>query len=156
LKFSDAIVAVATFSVIFILVVAVLLYVFISPLGSYSALNSAAVISILIAGLLTGYLFAVKIQEESRIRAVGKITVLLGFVELFAVLIGFPTNSYYGAWSKETLQSMYNTGSWTNTDWFAHEGLLTFMYVALNVVLVLVLGFITLYAGSMLRKPKKK
>jgi ABC-type long-subunit fatty acid transport system fused permease/ATPase subunit len=155
LKFGDVILAVAAFSVIYVLVVAVLLMVLISPMGSYLAMNTAGIVSILIAGLLAGFLFAGQIQEESRMKAAGKIAVLLAFVELFAVLIGFPTNSYYGAWTKETLQSMYQTGSWTTTDWFVYEGLATFLNVALNVVLVLVLGFIGLYAGSMLRKPKK-
>jgi len=71
------------------------------------------------------------------------------------VLIGFSGNSYHGAWTKETLQSMFQTGSWTTVDWFVYEQLGLLMNVALNVVSVLVLGFIGLYAGSMLRKPKK-
>ena len=155
MKFSDVILAVATASVIDVLLVAVLLMVFISPLGSTWGLNVAAIVSMLIAGLLVGIAFAGQIQEESRMRAVGKIAVLSAFAELFAVLIGFPTNSYYGAWTTETLKSMYSTGAWTTADWFAYEGMMTFLNVALNVVLVLVLGFIGLYAGSMLRKPKK-
>ena len=108
-----------------------------------------------VAGLLVGYLFAVKIQEESRMKAVGKIAVLAAFVQGFAVMISFSANSYYGAWTKEYLQSWFQTGSWTTTDWFVYEELALFMNVALNVVLTLVLGFIGLYIGSMLRKPKK-
>jgi len=73
LKFSDVILAVAAALVIDILVVVVLLMVLISPMGSYWGLNSAGMVSVLIAGLLVGYLFAVKIQEESRMKAVGKI-----------------------------------------------------------------------------------
>jgi len=155
LKFSDVILAVAASSVIYVLVVVVLLMVLIAPLGSFWGMNTAGIVSILIAGLLAGYLFAVKIQEESRMKAVGKITVLLAFVVLFAVLIGFPTNSYHAAWTKENLQSMFQTASWTTTDWFVYEQLATLMNVTLNVSLTLVLGFIGLYAGSMLRKPKK-
>jgi hypothetical protein len=104
--------------------------------------------------LLVGYIFAVKIQEESRMKAVGKIIVLLAFVQAFGVLISFSGNSYYGAWVTEGLQSTYSTSAWANVDWFVYEGLVTFLNVALNVVLTLVLGFIGLYAGSML-KPKK-
>ena len=155
MKFSDAILAVAAAFVIDVLVVVVLLMVLISPLGSYWGLNSAGIVSGLVAGLLVGYLFAVKIQEESRMKAVGKIAVLLAFVQAFAVMISFPSNPYYGAWTKETLQSMFSTVAWTTVDWFVYEELVTFMMVALNVVLALVLGFIGLYAGSMLRKPKK-
>jgi hypothetical protein len=155
LKFSDVILAVAAFSVIYILVVTVLLMVLISPLGSYLGMNTAGIVSILIAGLLAGFLFAGQIQEESRMKAVGQIAVLAAFVELFAVLIAFPTNGYYGAWTTETLQGMFSTGAWTTVDWFTYEGMMTYWYVALNVVLTFVLGFIGLYAGSMLRKPKK-
>jgi len=155
LKFGDVIMAVAAAAVIGVLVLVVLLTVLISPLGSYWGLNSAGFVSILVAGLLVGYLFAVKIQEESRMKAVGKIAVLLAFVQAFAVMISFPSNSYYGAWTKETLQSIFQTGSWTTVDWFVYEELALFTNVALNVVLTLVLGFIGLYVGSMLRKPKK-
>jgi hypothetical protein len=155
LKFGDVILAVAAAFVIDVLVLVVLLTVFISPLGSFWGLNSAGLVSVLVAGLLVGYLFAVKMQEESRMKAVGKIAVLAAFVQLFAVLIGFSGNSYYGAWTKEILQSMFQTGSWTTVDWFVYEQLALFMNVALNVVLTLVFGSIGLYVGSMLRKPKK-
>jgi hypothetical protein len=155
LKFSDVILAVASASVIDVLLIGVLLMVFISSLGSYWGLNAAGMVSVLIAGLLVGIAFAGQIQEESRMKAVGKIAILAAFVQLFAVLIGFPGNSYYGAWAKETLQSMYSTATWATMDWFVYEGMVTFLDVALNVVLTLVLGFIGLYVGSMLRKPKK-
>jgi len=155
LKFSDVILAVAAAFVIDIFVLVVLLTVLISPLGSFWGLNSAGMVSGLVGGLLVGYLFAVKIQEESRMKAVGKIAVLAAFVQLFVVLIGFSGNSYYAAWTKETLQSMFQTGSWTTVDWFVYEQLAMLMNVALNVVLALVLVFIGLYIGSMLRKPRK-
>jgi hypothetical protein len=155
LKFGDVIIAVATAAVIDVVLVAVLLTLFISSMGSTWGLNFAAIVSVLVAGLLVGILFALQIQEESRTKAVGKIAVLAAFSQLFAVLIGFPTNSYYGAWTTETLQSMYSTGAWKTMDWFAYEGMVTFWNVALNVVLTFVLGFIGLYVGSMLRKPKK-
>jgi hypothetical protein len=155
LKFGDIILAVAAAVVISVLVDVVLFMVLISPLGSYWGLNSASIISGLIASLIVGYLFALKIQEESRIMAVGKIAVLAAFVQAFAVMISFPSNPYYAAWTKDTLQSMFSTGSWTTMDWFAYEELTLIIFVALNVVLAFVLGFIGLYAGSMLRKPKK-
>jgi hypothetical protein len=102
-----------------------------------------------------GYIFAGKIQEESRIRAVGKIAVLIGAVESAAVMSIVSANGYFNASVKETLQSMYSTGAWTTTDWYVYEQLALVEQVALNVVLALVLGFIGLYVGSMLKKPKK-
>jgi hypothetical protein len=155
LKFSDVILAVATATVIFALVEVVLVMALIPSLGSYWGLNTAGFVSLLIAGLVVGFVFAGKIQEESRVKAVGKIAVLSAFVYVFVVLIAFSGNSYFGAWTKETLQSMYSTGTWATVDWFVYEQLALSIDVALNVALTLVLGFIGLYAGSMLRKPKK-
>ena len=154
MKFSDVILAVATGTVIYALVYVVPILALIPLLGSYWALNSAGFVSIIVTGLLVGYLFGGKIQEESRMKAVGKIAVLSAFTWAFAVMISFSGNSYYGAWMKENLQSMYSTGAWATVDWFVYEQLAGSLVVALNVALGLVLDFIGLYAGSMLRKPK--
>jgi hypothetical protein len=88
-------------------------------------------------------------------KAVGKIAVLSAFVQMFAIIISFSGNSYYGAWMKDALLRMFSTGAWVTMDWFVYEELALLLEVALNVVLTLVLGFIGLYVGSMLRKPKK-
>jgi len=155
LKFSDVILAVASLAVIFVFVYFAFCLALIPSLGSYWGVNSAAIVSILVAGLVVGCIFAEKIQEESRIRAVGKIAVLFGAETSFVTVLSLSANSYYSAWVKENLQSMYSTGAWTTTDWFVYEQLALVLQVALNVILALVLGFIGLYAGSMLRKPKK-
>ena len=155
LKFSNVILAVATVAVIDVLVYLVLGIALIPSVGSYWGLNSAAILSLLVSGLVVGFVFAGKIQEESRTRAVGKIAVLFGAVTSSAVMISNSANGYYSAWVKETLQSMYSTGTWTTTDWYVYEQLALVEQVALNVVLALVLGFIGLYVGSMLRKPRK-
>jgi hypothetical protein len=155
LKFGNVVLAVALMEVISVLIDFVLFAVLISPLGSRWGLNVSSIVAGLVASLLAGYVFALRIQEESRIRSVAEITVLGGFVQAFAVMIVFPTNPYYAAWTKETLQSMFQTGSWTTMDWFAYEELALTEMLVLNVVLALVLGFVGLYAGSLLRKPKK-
>jgi len=155
LKFSDAILAVATTLVIMYPVYFVFGIALIPSMGSYWGQSASGGISLLIAGLLVGFAFAGKIQEESRVRAVGKIALLLATATIFLVIITFSGNSYYWAYIKESLQNMYSTGAWTTTDWFVYEQLALFMNVALNVSLTLVVGFIGLYAGSMLRKPKK-
>jgi hypothetical protein len=155
LKFSDVILAVATVAVIDVLVYCVLGIALVPSMGSYWGLNSAAIVSILVAGLVVGFAFAGKIQEESRIRAVGKIAVLFGAVMSSAVMIAISANGYYNAWVTEYLQSTFSTGAWTTTDWYVYGQLVLAFQVALNVLLALVLGFIGLYVGSMLRKPKK-
>ena len=156
MKFSDVVLAVATDAVIWVFVYTLFGMALIpSALGSYLGNISAGCISVLVAGLVVGFVFAGKIQEESRIRAVGKITVLHAVVGVFFVLMSFSINSYSGAILKEGLESMLSTGAWTTTDWFAYVQLAIFMNVAINVALTLVVSFIGLYAGSMLKKPKK-
>ena len=155
MKFSDVILAVATVGVIDVLVYFVLGIALIPSIGSYWGLNSAAIVSMLVAGLVAGFVFAGKIQEESRIRAVGKIAVLFGAVMSSAAMIAPSANGYYNAWVTEYLQSTFSTGAWTTTDWYVYGQLVLAFQVALNVLLALVLGFIGLYVGSMLRKPAK-
>jgi len=70
-------------------------------------------------------------------------------------MISAAANPYYKDWIDETLKSMYTTGAWTTTDWYVYGHLALMTFVVLNVVLVLVLTFIGLYAGSMLKKQKK-
>jgi hypothetical protein len=155
LKFGDVILAVATAAVIDVLVDFVLSIALIPSMGAYWGLNSSFILSALVTGLVVGWVFAGKIQEESRMRAVGKIAVLLGAAEAAAVMLSASANGYYNAWVMETLQSVFSTSAWTTTDWFVYSQFALLEGVVLNVVLVLVLGFIGLYAGSMLRKPKK-
>jgi hypothetical protein len=155
LKFGDVILAVASIDVIDAMIWFVLGAALIPSIGSYWGINSAGIISMLIAALVVGYVLAGKIQEESRIRAVGEISVLSAWVIAFYVMISAAANPYYKDWIDETLKSMYATSAWTTTDWYVYGQVALMTYVVLNVVLVLVLTFIGLYVGSMLRKPKK-
>jgi hypothetical protein len=155
LKFSDVILAVATAVVIYVLVTVVLVLPFIPLMGSFLGLQFGGCLSLLVATLIAGWILAGKIQEESRIRAIGKIAVLLAVVDMFVVLAVFSGNSYYWAWIKQLLQGMFSTGAWTTTDWYVYEMWAVLVDVALNVITMLVLGSIGLYIGSMLRKQKK-
>jgi len=155
LKFSDVILAVASVAVIYVFVYCALGMALVPSMGSYWGLNSAANVSMLVAALVVGYVFAGKIQEESKIRAIGKIAVLFGAAMSSATMIVLSANSYYSDWAEEYLQSTFSTGAWTTMDWLAYGQLVLVFQVAVNVLLVLVLGFIGLYVGSMLRKPKK-
>jgi hypothetical protein len=155
LKFGDVILAVASIDVIDAMIWFVLGAGLIASIGSYWGINSAGIISMLISALIVGYVLAEKIQEESRIRAVGKISVLSAWVIAFYVMLSAAANPYYKDWIDETLKNMYTTSAWTKTDWYVYGQVALMTYVLLNVVLVLVLTFIGLYAGSMLKKPKK-
>ncbi len=155
LKFSDVIFAVATFGVIDLLIDYALAIVLIPSIGSYWGINSSFVLSALIAGLVVGIVFAGNIQEESRTRAVGKIAILLGALEAIVVVLSASANGYYDIWVKEALQSMFSTSAWTTLDWYVYSTLALISGAVLNIVLVLVLVFIGVYAGSMFRKSKK-
>ena len=149
MKFSDVIVAVATLVVVSLLLESVLLLAFV-PAMSHSGIDVAGILSILVASLIVGYAFALKIQEESRIRSVASIVVLSALVLAFGVM-AIGANPLASPAIKDAMSSLFSTGGWTSYDWFDS----IFALVAINTIYALAFGFIGLYAGSMLRKPKK-
>jgi len=154
LKFGDIITAVASLTVVAILIFFVFLVVFV-PVDPYWGVDVANILSILVASLIVGYVFAAKIQEGSRMGAIGRIVVLFSVVMMFAFMASVAVNPYMGAMMEEGLESMFSTSGWTTTDWLGYSQLVLVMMAALNVVFALVFGFIGLYVGSRLRKPKK-
>jgi UDP-N-acetylmuramyl pentapeptide phosphotransferase/UDP-N-acetylglucosamine-1-phosphate transferase len=154
LKFGDVVTAVASLVVIDFLLDSVLLAVFVpmNPTGgtAHTVIMVAEILSPLVASLIVGYLFALKIREESRMGAIVSIVVLFTVVMLLGIL-AMGANPLASPMFKESVDSMYSTSGWTNYHWFVT----VFVVVALYSVFNLVLGFIGLYAGSMLRAPKK-
>jgi hypothetical protein len=153
-KFGDVITAVASLTVISILLDFVFLAVFV-PMASSWGLDVANILSILVASLIVGYVFAVKIQEKSRMGSIGRIVILSTVVMMFATMTSLAVNPYMGPYMNEGLESMYSTSGWTAMDWVGYSHVVLIMIVAVNCVFALVFSFIGLYAGSMLRKPKK-
>jgi len=153
LKFSDVVTAAVSLSVIYILLEFVLLAVFIQVSTVWGA-DVALILSILMASLIVGYMFASKIHEESRRGAISRIVVLFTLVLAFYTMASF-TNPYTSDAIKEGLEGMFSTSGWTTMDWVSYSAFLMEMIVAMYVVYALVFGFIGLYVGSMLRKPKK-
>jgi hypothetical protein len=149
LKFSDVVIATASLVLIGLALDAVLKVLFI-PLNSNEGELLAYIIAWLVASLIVGYVFALKIQDESRIRAIGGIVVLSAFTLMFFLGVWI-ANPLASPWFKESLEGMFNTSGWTNYDWSAYTALVT----TVDIVIGLVFSFIGLYAGSMLRKPKK-
>jgi len=147
LKFSDVIMAAALLFVVTLLLDAFLFVPF-APLKNYMTL-AASVIGGLIASIIVGYLFAVQIREESRLRAVGSI-VLLAVAGVMIFFVGWSANPLASPAMKDTMQSIFSTSGWTDYDWYAYTALVT----ALDIIIGVVLGFVGLFVGSML-KPKK-
>jgi hypothetical protein len=153
LKFGDVITAVASLAVACILLGFVFSAVMI-PLNSSWGVDVATIASILVSSLIVGYVFAAKIQEESRRGAISRIVVLFALLLTFYTMALF-ANPYVDVSMQEVLESMFQTSGWTTMDWVAYSQLVLVMIVALNVVFALVFGFIGLYVGSKLRKPKQ-
>jgi len=130
------------------------LFAVVINVNTYWGPDISTIISVLVASLIVGYMFAGKIKEDSKIGAIGRIVVLSTLVLTFYTVAYF-ANPYIGTSVQESLESMFSTSGWTTWDWVAYSQLLMAMVVVLTVVFDLVFGFVGLYAGSMLRKPKK-
>jgi len=152
-EFGDVIVAVASLAVVYVLIYSVV-SVALVPMNSVWGLNVAFVVSVLVSASIVGYVFAGKIREESRMVSIGKVVVLFAFVIMLLALMGSGVG-HSGALIDENLQNMYDTSSWTNTDWFAHEMMAVVGNTSVNILLALALSFIGLYLGSM-RTPSAK
>jgi hypothetical protein len=143
--------ATASAFVIYWLLYAVLTLVFISVNWGFYA---ATYVSPLLAAVVVGYIFAGKIREESRMRSIGKIVVLLTVLVMFAYWISYSIG-HASAFIDESLANTFSTGSWTTMDWGRYETMYVTVNTAVVAVFAAVLDFIGLYAGSMLRKPTK-
>ena len=157
MKFSNVILAVAAIFVIWILLGSLLNLALIPANTSWGG-EISVMISVLIAALIVGYVFAGKIREESRMKSIGKIIVLYAVLMIFGVMMVYAVLPDFRTVLIDALNNMYGTSttnSWTHTDWFAHELMLLALEDALFAVFGLVFGFIGLYLGSM-RKPSTK
>jgi hypothetical protein len=153
LKFSDVILAVASMVVTFVLVGA-LLWIALIPVNTALG-DPMNYVSLLVSGLVVGYIFAGKIREESRMASISKVAVLFAVVMFFAVVMWFAPVGHYGRWADEYINSTYPSHGLTNEDWLSYESMVEFMMAGMYTALSLVLGFIGLYLGSM-RKPSAK
>jgi hypothetical protein len=157
LKFGDIIIAVASLLLVFWFINTLLNLVLIPASASYGG-DVAYMLSVLISGLIVGYVFAGKLREESRWISIGKVVVLFAVAMMLVVGIMSPIIEHYNAWADENLTNMYGktaTSSWSNFQWFWYELALLMVVASLYAVYTLAFGFIGVYLGSM-RKPSAK
>jgi hypothetical protein len=115
-----------------------------------------SLVSLLVAALIVGYVFAGKIREDSRMTSIGKIVVMAGFVGMFVIMIAYAAVSpHYTAQVDQLFRNSTSTSSWTNADWLANEEMALWYNVGITVLEVLALTFVGLYLGS-IRKPSAK
>ena len=150
MKFSDVVIATASLDLFGLILYAILLVAFVPLKPNTTSDWLSYIISYLVVSFVVGYVFALKIQEESRIRAVLGITVLSSLLAIFFFAIWI-ANPFTSPWFKDSISTSLNTSGWTDYQWSAY----TALFVSLDVLVSFVLAFIGLYAGSMLRKPKK-
>ena len=148
MRFGEIVSAVVLGTVIFIVLDYLFGVAFVAAIGTDFGLLVGFVVGMLIASLVVGYVFAGQIQE-GRLGSVGRIAVLTGVVVMFAVMISFAANGYYGVWVDGYLRDNFSTGSWTTMDWFIYGQLVLVGMTAEHVVLAVVLSFVGLYVGSM-------
>jgi len=153
LKFGDVVTAVASLVVVDVLILTPLDLVLVSALGFLWGVNVSAFVSGFIAALITGYIFAGKIWEARR-EAIVKITVLTAaLVGVIAMLL--PALPAWSPSVREEFQKMFDITTLSKSEWLGVEMMALYLNVFVNVVVMLVLGFIGLYVGSMLRRPAK-
>jgi len=155
LKFSDIVIAVASIGVIFALIAFPLELVFVSALGLKLGQDIGGFGSLFLSALIGGYIFAGKIWEARR-EALTKITVLwAAFMGVIVMMIPAGV-AHWGLMAEEEFQLMYPGAAEPSTaEWVSYEMMYNGSFSFLIVGSALLLGFIGLYIGSMLRKPKK-
>jgi hypothetical protein len=144
--------AVVTASVIMVLVQFLLGWILIPTMGYSWGINVDAIISVFLAFLIVGYIFAGKIWE-SRMKAIAKITILAAFVMMFAVMM--ETAAVGVRWDAWVQEAYTGTTPSSAFEWYAVDVMFLGYQIVLNVVIVLVLGFVGLYIGSMFKRPAK-
>jgi len=155
LKFGDVVMAAASAMVIVVLVGFPLHLVLVSPLGYYWGAFVGSIIAILISAVIVGYVCAGKIWEKDRMRAIGEIAVLAAVLMGFAVMIEAAAFPHWGSWVQDQYKAENPGVVVAESDWYYIEGIMLGMRVFISVVLVLVLGFVGVYVGSMFKKPVK-
>jgi len=153
LKFGDVVTCVASIGVIFALIAFPLDLVFFSVLG-LGGYSVGLFVSMFLCALIAGYIFAGKLWEARR-EAITKVSVLWAGLNLLIGLIVPAGLADWGQKAKEEYLTMNPGATLSAAEWVNWEMIVQDLTMFLTVVTALVLGFIGLYVGSMLRKPVK-
>jgi len=153
LKFSSVIIATVSLVLLAFILDAFLMVGFISMNNDRVADMLSFIIAFLISSLVVGYVFALKIQEDSRIKATGVVDVLSTFTALVFDSVWI-CNIYGSEWFAEDFDNVFKPplSGWTPYEYASHAALL----VSIVAIIAFVVIFIGVYAGSMLRKPSAK
>jgi len=151
-RFGDVITAVASLFLITVLISYPLEMLLISLLGLSLAPTIGALISVLIGGLLVGYVFAGK-TDEGRKEVLVKISILFTVLMLFSIVLNNAVlGQYFTNWVQETYMESNPTASLTTFEWFLIGGLFIGSQMFMNAIILFVFSLIGLFAGSRVRR----
>jgi hypothetical protein len=155
LRFGDVITAVASLFLVTVLISYPLEIVLISTLGLNSGPAIGASISVFLGALIIGFIFSGRISN-GRKESIAKVAVLFTVLMVFSIVLN---NAVLGQdftnWFHENYQESNPTASLTTFEWFLVGGLFIGSQMFMNAIVLFLLSFIGLFAGSMLRKTKK-
>ena len=148
MDFGDTVYATATVSAI-----SVLLFVPMDMVFGTDLYLVGRFLSVLIAALITGVIFAGKLAD-AKVLSIAKVLVLATVVIMF-VEIGILSAANGMAAFKDSYLEANPGASMTNIQWANLMDIYVFQQVFFFIVLMNAIGFVAVYLGSLLRKPKK-
>jgi cation transport ATPase len=155
LKFGDIIIAVASLTIIAVLIMFPLTLAFTPTLGNFGGFMLSAVVAFLVSAIIVGYIFTRRIWEENRTRTIAKIAVLFTLLVMVAVLIENAASADWTPMVREDYLKANPGASPSTSDWYYIERLALVQDDFINVVLMFAIAFIGLYIGSILKKPAR-
>lgn len=123
-------------------------------LGSYNAFELSGFVVFLLGPIITGYIYAKQIREESRTRTILKIAVLVAFVAMFMVLFDDAVVEWAPYYRAEYLRTN-PTATPTEFEWYNIQLSALTAETFAAAAAMLVFTFIGLYIGSTLKKLTK-
>jgi hypothetical protein len=153
-RFGDVITAVAALFLVTVLISYPLEIVLISILGLELAPTMGALVSVLLGGLIIGYVFSRKMGNGGT-EVIVKISILFTVLMIFSIILNSAVlGNYFTDWVHETYQESNPTESLTTFDWFVVGGLFIGSQMFMNVIVLFVFSLIGLYSGSILRRKR--
>jgi hypothetical protein len=150
-KFGDTITAVAIYGVLQTLIAFPLSILVIQTFGVFMySYYSSGLIAVFLSMLIVGYFFGEKMQEGRR-KAISRIVVLGAFYELL-IMVFQPTLADWLPFAIDKPKGSFDGTVITTTEWFLYD-LSRRGNMFFNILIVIGVGFVGLYAGSRLRKP---
>jgi len=154
LKFGEVVTAVASLTIILILIMFTLTLVLTPALGNYTGFELSAFVSFFLSAIIVGYIFTQKIWEENRTKTIAKITVLFTVLAMSLIIMENATVEWT-PYIRAEYQKAHPTADPSAFDWYYIQRLELIAEDFIVVVLILAITFIGLYIGSMLKKPTK-